>query len=424
MFKKNVIVNIVSRTIEVYFNMKMKTATLGLVICFLVAGCQGQSPTGQEEKNNEEENTEEQTQQDSDFIFGADLSYVNQIMDHGGSFRDSGAVENPYKIFSDYGTDVARFRLWHDPLWTAEVYDGSDNPIYNGRSDVTEAIRKAKEQGMAVNLDFHYSDSWADPETQDIPKAWLEITNLEVLKDSVYEYTKQTLEHLDAQGLMPEYVQVGNETNCGLMFTNAPEDFPPLNVCNDNWSNAGEVINSGIQAVRDVAASSDVDTKIILHIAQPENVEWWFENMTSTGGVSDFDIIGFSYYTPWSDVPLDEISDHVSTFRNTFCKQVMVVEAAYPWKMASADNYTNIFGQNSLVDGYTASKKGQRDYMIKLTQEIMDGGGSGVMYWEPAWITSELRTQWGQGSAWENNVFFDFDGTVHLGIEYMTYDYD
>jgi len=162
--------------------MKLQIAFWGLLVCILAGACQGQSPTGEEE-NNEEENTEEQAQQSADFIFGADLSYVNQIMDHGGSFRDSGAVESPYNIFSDYGTDVARFRLWHDPQWTAEVYDGSDNPIYNGRRDDTEAISKAKEQGMAVNLDFHYSDTWADPETQDIPEAWMEITDLEVLKD-------------------------------------------------------------------------------------------------------------------------------------------------------------------------------------------------------------------------------------------------
>ncbi|MDZ7680514.1 MAG: glycosyl hydrolase 53 family protein [Fodinibius sp.] len=154
--------------------MERQTAFWGLLICLLVAACKGQSPTGQEEEDNgEEENTEQETQQDSGFVFGADLSYVNQIMDHGGTYRDSGAVENPYKLFSDYGTDVARFRLWHHPEWTAEVYQGSGNPIYNGRADVAEGIRKAKEQGMAVNLDFHYSDTWADPETQDIPEAWM-----------------------------------------------------------------------------------------------------------------------------------------------------------------------------------------------------------------------------------------------------------
>ncbi|MDZ7660115.1 glycoside hydrolase family 53 protein [Fodinibius sp.] len=360
-----------------------------------------------------------------DFVMGADLSYVNQILDHGGTYRDSSEVENPYKLFSEYGTDVARFRLWHDPEWTATVYEGENNPMYNDLADVTEAISRAKEHGMAINLDIHYSDTWADPSQQKIPEAWRNITSLDALKDAVYNYTRETLEHLDEQGLMPEYVQIGNETNCGLMYSNAPQNFPRLNVCDgNNWANAGELINSGIEAVRDVASNSDVDTKIILHIAQPENVSWWFDNMTTTGNVTDFDIIGFSYYTPWSKVPLEQISDHVSDFSDAFDKEVMVVEAAYPWTMDYADDYNNKFGQDALVSGYPATKEGQRDFMIDLTKEIMDGGGTGLMYWEPAWITSNMKTQWGTGSAWENNTFFDFEGNVHSGIEYMQHEYE
>lgn len=359
-----------------------------------------------------------------EFVMGADLSYVNQILDHGGTYQDSGAVENPYKIFSQYGVDVARFRLWHNPEWTATVYEGEQNPIYNDLQDVTRAIREAKKFGMAVNLDIHYSDTWADPSRQDIPRAWRGITSLDALKDSVYDYTRETLEHLDEQGLMPEFVQIGNETNCGLMYSNAPQDFPALNVCNGNWANAGELINSGTQAVRDVASNADLDTKIILHIAQPENVSWWFDNMTTTGNVTEFDIIGFSYYTPWSEVPLNQISGYISNFRDAFDKEVMIVEAAYPWTMDHADSYTNIFGQDALVSGYPATKEGQRDFMIDLAKEIMDGGGAGLMYWEPAWITSNLKTQWGTGSAWENNTLFDFEGNVHTGIDFMKYEYE
>jgi len=395
---------------------------LRFFFCLIIVSCQGDSPTGNSEKNNADSGNEPTTPTETtgDFVMGADLSYVNQILDYGGTFRDSSKVENPYKIFRDYGTDVARFRLWQNPEWTTELYEGFDSPIYNGLEDITEAIRESKEHGMAVNLDFHYSDTWADPSKQNIPEAWRDITSMDALKDSVYDYTKETLEHLDQQGLMPEYVQIGNETNCGLMYSNAPQEFPSLNVCDDNWANAGEVINSGIQAVRDVASN----TRIILHVAQPENVSWWFDNMMTTGNVTDFDIIGFSYYTPWSEVPLNQISNRVSDFRDAFDKEVMIVEAAYPWTMDHADNYNNIFGQNALVNGYPATKEGQRNFMIELTKEIMDGGGTGLMYWEPAWITSNMKTQWGTGSAWENNSLFDFDGNVHMGIEYMDYDYE
>lgn len=386
-----------------------------------MAACKGQSPTSEDDDG---AGSKEPTLTALKFKFGTDLSYLNQILDHGGIYRDSGSVEDPYKIFGEYGTEVARFRIWHDPEWTANLYEGNNNSVYNGLADVTKSIRKAKEHGMEANLDFHYSDTWADPEQQNVPEAWGEIQNLETLKDSVYKYTKQTLQHLNQQGLMPEYVQVGNEINCGLLYSNVPDGFPALNVCNENWGNAGEVIKSGIEAVREVASNSEVDTKIILHVAQPENVQWWFDKMMSVGGVSDFDIIGISYYTAWSEVPLGKISDQISNFRNRFDKDVMIVETAYPWTLENADNYNNIFGQNSLVSGYEATEEGQRDFMIKLTQEVIDGGGTGIMYWEPGWITSNMKDRWGTGSSWENNAFFDFEGNVHIGMDYMTHEYN
>lgn len=406
--------------------MMLVKKILFLFFCLTMVSCKEDSPTDNGDDNNGDNGNEPTppTETTGEFVMGADLSYVNQILEHGATFQDSSEVENLYKIFKDYGTDVTRFRLWHNPEWAVVLYEGSDSPNYNDLEDVTKAIRASKEHGMAVNLDFHYSDTWADPSQQNIPEAWRNITSIDALMDSVYRYTKKTLEHLDQQGLMPEYVQIGNETNCGFMYSNASQDFPALNVRNGHWSNAGEVINSGIQAVRDAASKSVVDTKIILHTAQPENVSWWFDNMTTTGNVTDFDIIGFSYYTPWSEVPLDQISNRISDFRHAFDKEVMIVEAAYPWTMDHADNYNNIFGQDALVNGYPATKEGQRDFMIELAKEIMDGGGTGLMYWEPAWVTSNMKTKWGTGSAWENNTLFDFDGNVHMGIEYMDYDYE
>ena len=410
--------------------IRLISLLLVISVSFGISACNSQNVTN----NPGEDNDEDREQQNEtrvyysmdEFVMGVDLSYVNQILDNGGAYRDSGSVENPYEIFNEHGANVTRLRLWHHPDWVRdEVYQDQNVPLYSGLNDVEKSIKKAKEQGMAVNLDFHYSDIWADPGTQEIPEAWREITDLEVLKDSVYRYTRQTLTTLDEKGLMPEMVQIGNETNCGMMHSEAPTEFPDLNVCDGgHWQNLGTVINSGIQAVREVATASATDTKVILHIAQPENVEWWFQNLTTTGGVTDFDIIGFSYYSPWSDVPLEEVSEYVLSFRQNFDKEVMIMETAYSWTLQNADNYGNIFGENSLVEGYAATKQGQLNYMTDLTQEVIDGGGKGVFYWEPAWITSDMKDLWGTGSAWENNALFDFNGEVHQGIWYMTQDYN
>jgi arabinogalactan endo-1,4-beta-galactosidase len=361
----------------------------------------------------------------TDFYFGADLSYVNQILDHGGVYKDDGEIRNPYKIFSDNGANLTRLRLWHNPTWTKEVYGASGTQLYNDLADVEKSIRLAKEEGMSVLLDFHYSDTWADPGKQEIPKAWQQITELSVLKDSVYQYTFKTLAYLNDKGLMPELVQIGNETNCGMLYTNAPGGFPSCNVCNNaQWQRLGQVINSAIKAVEDVTAASAIKTKILLHVADPKNVEWWFDNITGQGGVTGFDIIGFSYYPLWHrTVSLDALSGSVSTFKTKYARPVMILETAYPWTTDHKDDYNNQFGSETPITGYPFSIQGQTDLLKKLTQEVIDGGGSGVIYWEPAWISSGMKDLWGTGSSWENNTLFNFEGNTIQSIDFMNYEY-
>ena len=345
------------------------------------------------------------------FVFGADLSYVNQILEHGGVYRDSGKVKDPYQIFRDHGANLVRLRLWHTPTWTKEVYGSAGTKMYNDLADVTVAIRRSKAAGMAVNLDFHYSDTWADPQKQGIPADW-NGEDFKTISDSVYQYTYQTLKTLRNLGLMPEMVQIGNEINPGMLL-------PVGSYAAFGWKQLGGLINSGIKAVRDVSGSSEIKPLVILHIAQPENVKYWFSNITLWGGVTDFDIVGFSYYSKWSKARLGEISKYVADFKKTFKKEVMVVETAYPWTTENADNYRNIYNDGDAEPGYPVTPAGQLKYLTDLTQAIRDGGGMGIMVWEPAWITSSLKDPWGTGSAWDNCTFFDFGGNVNPGMGFM-----
>ncbi len=354
------------------------------------------------------------------FVMGADLSYVNQILDHGGSYADSLGYRSPYAIFAHHGVNTVRLRLWHDPAWVREVYEDPDVPLYSGLEDVIRAGRAAKAEGMHLFLDFHYSDTWADPGRQNVPDAWKDITDLDILVDSVYAYTAATLRAMEAEGLLPELVQVGNEINCGMLSTNTEPGFPDLNVCHGNRAAQGRVLNAGIRAVRDAAPG----TRIILHIAQPENVVPFFDGITDAGGVEDFDIIGFSYYSLWSEEPLSAIDHHVETWRQRYGKDVMLVETAYPWTLGDADQYGNIYGEAGLVTGYPASPAGQRDFMAELVRQVIDGGGIGVVYWEPAWITSTMKDLWGTGSSWDNNTLFDARGRVHQGMAFYTLPYE
>jgi arabinogalactan endo-1,4-beta-galactosidase len=359
------------------------------------------------------------------FYFGADLSYVNQILDKGGVYKDDNVAENPYKIFAANGTNLVRLRLWHNPSWTKEIYEASGTQLYNDIFDVERSIRAARSEGMQVLLDFHYSDEWADPAKQFIPKAWREITSIEVLGDSVYNYTFKALQYLSSKELLPEMVQLGNETNCGMLFSDAPTGFPACNVCNGQWTNMGTVLNAAIAAVKDVIAQTTIKTKIILHVADPKNVEWWFDNIKSKGLVTNFDLVGFSYYPLWhTTVSLENISSKIATFKSRYGKEVIILETAYPWTTLGEDSYNNHFGSSEPLSGFPFSEQGQYDFMVKLTTEVKEGGGIGVVYWEPAWISSDMKDLWGTGSSWENNTFFNFEGNKIKALDYMKFAYE
>ena len=399
--------------------MRRLERMIGYLTLFSIGLLVNCSDVGREDPNPNPDPDPDPDPGTTEFYFGADLSYVNQILDHNGEFLENDQTAEPYQLFADKGTNIARFRLWHNPTWTQEIYGDDGTQLYNDLLDVERGIQAAKNAGLEILLDFHYSDNWADPGNQRVPAAWTEITDINVLADAVGDYTSETLTYLNSKGLMPEYVQIGNETNCGMLYGDAPAGFPAMNVCDGNWSNFATVANEAIQVVRDV----DATTQIIFHVANPVNVDWWFGNIIENG-VRNFDIIGFSYYPLWhTEIRINQLAQTVAGFKSDFGKEVMILETAYPWTTEWNDDYGNLFGGDDPISGYPYTPAGQLDMMTDITQALIDGGGMAVFYWEAAWITSDLQTQWGTGSAWENCAFFDFDGNANQAFDYMTQNY-
>jgi arabinogalactan endo-1,4-beta-galactosidase len=337
-----------------------------------------------------------------DFYFGVDLSYVNEMDDCGAVYREDGEVRDAFALFSGHGANLVRARLWVDPDWTE----------YSTPPDIERTFSRAKEAGMDTLLDFHYSDNWADPGNQDIPEGWKGLSEDELV-DQVYDYTYVTLMDLDEKDLIPAFVQVGNETNAGLL----------KDITEQDWPRDARLFNAGIRAVRDAAEETRTDIRIILHVAQPENADWWFTEATESG-ITDFDIIGLSYYPQWSAFPVADVGPHTRFLQEKFDKDVMIVETAYPWTTEAVDESAdNILYQG--ISDYPISIEGQRQFMIDLAQSLISNGALGVVYWEPAWVSTGCSTRWGQGSHWENATFFDFmnDNEVHAGIDFLDYDY-
>ncbi len=199
--------------------------------------------------------------------------------------------------------------------------------------------------------------------------------------------------------------------------------WPLGKVTGNNFDAFSQLLNAGIKAVRKFSATSIVKPKIILHVAQMDNADYWAKGITSKG-VTDYDIFGLSHYTKWSNVKtMTGVTDSIRQFISRYGKTVMIVETAYPFTGDNADKYNNIFSLADSAQGYGISKEGQFRYLKDLTQAVIAGGGKGIMYWEPAWISSRLNDGWGTGSSWENNALFDFDGNALPAIDYMNYTY-
>lgn len=350
-----------------------------------------------------------------EFYKGVDLSYVNELEDCGTVYYNESSVEqDPYTILSDKGANMVRLRLWHNPQWTS----------FSNFNDVKLAIIRAKAEGMAVMLDVHYSDFWADPSRQWRPEAWNDVVDDGILADSVFQYTYNTLLKLANENLLPEMVQIGNEINGNILIKRTTQDIDngspgmyPI-----NWTRQVSLLQHGIDAVQQINTELSASVKTIIHIAQPENAVSWFDNATNNG-LSDYDIIGLSYYPQWSDLGIREVGEHVKYFVDTYQKETMLVELGYPWTTSGNDNAGNVLGNGSKLDVYgnVLSKTVQKDFLIELSYLVKENGGNGVVYWEPAWVSSTCQTYWGTGSHYENAALFDFDNTLHEGAEFLSY---
>jgi arabinogalactan endo-1,4-beta-galactosidase len=349
--------------------------------------------------------------QEQSFYFGHDLSYVNQMEDCGAVFKEKGVAKDVYRIFADHGTNLVRVRLWVDPSWWQSPLEQPDGvkPFYNDLEDVKETIQRAREAGMQVMLGIHYSDFWADPGRQLIPRCWLDIANdVEALKDSVYNYTHGILMRLDREGLMPDIVKVGNENNSGIMNHIAEEgDYNPVSTISNDWARHARLFNAAIKAVRDAGATASINPKISLHFGNELNGQVWnFQNMINHG-ITDFDIYGISYYYSWhrGSISLLEktIHDLITGFPGY---EVMVVETGYLWSIKNFDSLINIVIVPDPAYLPVIPEK-QLEYMVDYTRAVMRAGGKGVIFWEPAWVTTPCRTPWGQGSSHDHLAFFD-----------------
>ncbi|WP_447005937.1 glycoside hydrolase family 53 protein [Saccharothrix isguenensis] len=327
-------------------------------------------------------------------IRGGDVSTLKKAEDLDAVYRTaSGQQQEALQILKANGMNLVRLKVWVNPA------DG-----YNDKAKVLAMARKVKAQGLQLMVDFHYSDTWADPGRQDKPAAWASYS-FQRLSQAVHDHTYDVLNALKAQGTTADVVQVGNEINGGMLWPDGSTD---------DWDRFATLLKSGVSAVKAVSSS----TRVVLHVAKGTDtgaVRWWYDSAVARG--VPFDVIGLSYYGYWHGT-LGELQRTMFEAASRYDKDVLVVETAYPFTMADADYEGNAFSDASrLVPGYPATSEGQsanfRD-VLTVVQAVPGGRGLGAVYWEPTWYAVP-GNNWdpydpSTGSGWDNQALFDWSG--------------
>lgn len=275
------------------------------------------------------------------FAKGADISWTSEMESAGYAwYNDSGIQEDVYQILKDHGMNAIRLRVWVNPA------DG-----WCDLNDMLYLAARARDAGMDIMLTIHYSDSWADPGKQYKPGAWTGLST-QGLYDQVYQYTYDVISTMQAQNITPKWVQIGNETNDGMLWEDGRASA--------NMQTYAWLVNSGHNAVKDVNSS----IKTIVHLANGDDnslYQWNIGGLISNG--ANFDIIGMSLYptpTNWQNLT-DLCYQNMQDMRSRYGKDVMICEIGM---RQDEPEVTKSFVED----------------MIAKTQSA---GGLGVFYWEP-----------------------------------------
>ena len=313
-----------------------------------------------------------------DFILGMDVSSVLSEEESGVRYHDfDGQETDLFRLLRNYGFTHIRVRIWNDP------YDGEGRGYGGGNCDpdrAAEIARRAAKYGLKLIVDFHYSDFWADPGKQMVPKAWQGM-DISEKSQAVYDFTRATLKKLKASGAEIALVQVGNETNRFL--------------CGETtWYHIKDLLAAGSKAVREVCPKA----LVAVHFTNPERSGAYREYAAQLAKYEvDYDVFASSYYPFWHG-SLENLSAVLSEVAETYGKKVIVMETSYAYTTDDSDFSANTVGPDSgLAMPYPCTVQGQANaFRDVIDAAAHTSGALGVVYWEGAWISVG-------GSSWEEN---------------------
>jgi arabinogalactan endo-1,4-beta-galactosidase len=326
-------------------------------------------------------------------LAGADVSALGRIEQAGGVFRDGGQAGDATAILRAKGVNLFRLRLFVSP-------NGQDVQVND--LDYTLALaRRVRAAGGTLLLDFHYSDTWADPGHQSTPAAWAGLDSL-ALEQRVEDYSADVITRLKAEGALPAIVQVGNEIDAGMLWpTGQLDSDTPA-----KWNRFTRLLKAAIRGVRRPLAPGD-SVRIMLHYSQggsASGTQWFFDRIASYA--VPYEVIGLSYY-PWWQGSLAALGDNLRATASRYDRDIIIVETSYPWR---AGGWEDIATDRSTMT-WPISPDGQTRFLrdVATTLAAAPGGhGRGLVWWYPEAIQVPGVFVWGGGSL----SLFDASGNL------------
>ena len=359
------------------------------------------------DKNNDD-NTPTPAPFEGTMFVGGDVSMLQRYEDKKVAFYDDKGAKIDdvltYLKGSDVGWNVLRVRLFVDPV--EKNPDGMKDPqVCQDLDYVVRLCKRIKAAGFGLLLDFHYSDTWADPANQWIPAAWASLNNKQ-LGDKIYEYTRACLKRLVSEGAAPDFIQTGNEISYGMLWSATVNRNSKDNRCftdspQANWDRFEGFLTQASKACREVCPNA----KIILHSERSGRVSVLKDFCTRLSGV-DYDIIGLSYYPFWHN-SLEVLSNTLSTLETAFPdKKVQIVETAYyyQWQPKVGEGIDYDFSGT-----WAISPEGQAAFAKDLIRELKKHPNVNGLYW---WFPEEngngpdnsVLTGWINRGLWDDNT--------------------
>ena len=337
-----------------------------------------------------------------DFIYGVDVSSIIALENSGVKFFGfDGQEQDIFKTLADAGISYIRVRVWNDP------FDARGYGFGGGNCDVKNAAliaARAKKYGLKLFINFHYSDFWADPGKQMVPRAWADM-NMEEKASALEKFTIDALKEIGRKGTIG-MVQLGNETNSAMSGEN-------------DWANISMLLNAGAKAVR----KYNKNIKIAVHFTDPHAGRYANHARTLENHNVDYDVFASSYYPFWHGT-LENLTDQLAMIRSDFGKEVLLAETAYAYTPEDGDMFANTVSGGKGLD-YPFSVYGQANSLRDVIAAAAKAGSIGVFYWEPAWIpvgfdyetNKDIWRQFGSGWASVYASIYDYKdaGTYYGG---------